>query len=74
MSSSQHQNINEFIDAIYDLIPKLAKDTNYLVRFKVTEKLNEILCFPNIDNKFRAVSVNIFDKLIEDPEPEIRND
>ncbi len=73
MSIRQHPNINEFIDVIYDLIPKLAEDPNWRVRLTVTDKLNEILCFPNIDNKFRGVSVNIFAKLIEDPEPEIRN-
>ena len=73
MSIRQHQNINEFIDVIYDLIPKLAEDPNWRVRLTVTDKLSEILCFPNIDNKFRGVSVNIFAKLIEDPEPEIRN-
>ena len=73
MSIRQHPNINDFIDVIYDLIPKLAEDTNWRVRLTVTDKLNEILNFPNIDNKFRQVSVNIFAKLIEDTEPEIRN-
>ena len=73
MSIREHPNINEFIDVIYDLIPKLAEDTNWRVRLTVSDKLNEILCFPNIDNKFKSVSVNIFAKLIEDTEPEIRN-
>jgi serine/threonine-protein phosphatase 2A regulatory subunit A len=39
----------------------------------VADKLNEILNFPNIDNKFRQTSITIFAKLIEDTEPEIRN-
>ena len=73
MSIRQHSNINEFIDVIYDLIPKLAEDTNWRVRLTVTDKLNEILEFPNIDDKFRGVCTNIFAKLIEDTEPEIRN-
>jgi serine/threonine-protein phosphatase 2A regulatory subunit A len=73
MSIRQHPNINEFIDVIYDLIPKLAEDTNWRVRLTVADKLNEILNFPNIDNKFRQISTNIFAKLIEDTEPEIRN-
>ena len=73
MSIRLHPNINDFIDVIYDLIPKLAEDTNWRVRLTVADKLNEILNFPNIDNKFRQVSVNIFAKLIEDTEPEIRN-
>jgi serine/threonine-protein phosphatase 2A regulatory subunit A len=73
MSIRQHPNINEFIDVIYDLIPKLAEDTNWRVRLTVADKLNEILNYPNIDNKFRQISTNIFAKLIEDTEPEIRN-
>ena len=73
MSIRQHQNINEFIEVIYDLIPKLAEDTNWRVRLTVADKLNEILEYPNIDNKFKQISVNIFAKLVEDTEPEIRN-
>ena len=73
MSIRHHPKINDFIDVIYDLIPKLAEDTNWRVRLTVSDKLNDILNFPNIDNKFRQTSVNIFAKLIEDTEPEIRN-
>ena len=73
MSIRQHPKINDFIDVIYDLIPKLAEDTNWRVRLTVSDKLNDILNFPNIDNKFKQTSVNIFAKLIEDTEPEIRN-
>lgn len=73
MSIKQHPNINEFINVIYELIPKLAEDTNWRVRLTVTDKLNDILNFPNIDNKFKENCVIIFAKLVEDPEPEIRN-
>ena len=73
MSIKQHPNINDFINVIYELIPKLAEDTNWRVRLTVTDKLNEILNFPNIDNKFKQTCVNIFAQLVEDSEPEIRN-
>ena len=73
MSIKHHPNINEFINVIYELIPKLSEDTNWRVRLTVTDKLNEILNFPNIDNKFKQTCVNIFAQLVEDPEPEIRN-
>ena len=73
MSIKQHPNINDFINVIYELIPKLAEDTNWRVRLTVTDKLNDILNFPNIDNKFKQTCVNIFAQLVEDPEPEIRN-
>ena len=73
MSIKQHPNINDFINVIYELIPKLAEDTNWRVRLTVTDKLNDILNFPNIDNKFKQTCVNIFAQLVEDSEPEIRN-
>lgn len=73
LSIRQHPNINEFIEVIYDLVPKLAEDTNWRVRLTVADKLNEILEYPNIDNKFRQIATNIFAKLVDDSEPEIRN-
>ena len=73
LSIRNHKNINDFIDTIYDLIPKLAEDTNWRVRLTVSDKLNEFLLFPNINNNFKQISVNIFAKLLEDPEAEIRN-
>ena len=73
MSIKQHKNINEFIDMIYELVPKLAEDKNWRVRMTVTDKLNDLLKFPNINNNFKQLSINIFAKLIEDTEPEIRN-
>ena len=73
MSIRNHKNINEFIETIYDLIPKLSEDTNWRVRLTVSDKLNDFLNFPNINNNFKQISTNIFAKLLEDPEAEIRN-
>ena len=73
MGIRNHKNINEFIETIYDLIPKLSEDTNWRVRLTVSDKLNDFLNFPNIDNNFKKISTNIFAKLLEDPEAEIRN-
>ena len=63
LSIKNHKNINQFIDVIYDLIPKLAEDTNWRVRLTVSDKLNEFLNFPNIKKEFKQTSVNIFAKL-----------
>ena len=73
LSIKNHKNINQFIDVIYDLIPKLAEDTNWRVRLTVSDKLNEFLNFPNINKEFKQTSVNIFAKLLDDSEAEIRN-
>ena len=73
LSVRNSPKINEFMDTIYDLIPKLSEDTNWRVRLTVSDKLNEFLKFPNINNDMKQKSVNIFAKLLEDTEPEIRN-
>ena len=73
LSIKNHKHINEFIDTIYDLIPKLAEDTNWRVRLTVSDKLNELLNFPNIKNEFKKTCADIFAKLLDDSEPEIRN-
>ena len=73
LSVRNSPKINEFMETIYDLIPKLAEDTNWRVRLTVSDKLNEFLKFPNINNDMKQKSVNIFAKLLEDTEPEIRN-
>ena len=73
LSVRNSPKINEFMDTIYDLIPKLAEDTNWRVRLTVSDKLNEFLKFPNINNDMKQKSVNIFAKLLEDTGPEIRN-
>ena len=73
LSIRNHKNINLFIDTIYDLIPKLSEDTNWRVRLTVSDKLNEFLNYPNINNNFKQTSVNIFAKLLDDSEAEIRN-
>ena len=43
------------------------------MRLTVSDKLNEFLKFPNINNDIKQKSVNIFAKLLEDTGPEIRN-
>ena len=73
LSIKNHKNINEFIDTIYDLIPKLAEDSNWRVRLTVSDKINEFLNFPNINNNFKQKSIDIFAKLLEDSEAERRN-
>ena len=73
LSIKNHKNINEFIDTIYDLIPKLAEDSNWRVRLTVADKINEFLNFPNINNNFKQKTIDIFAKLLEDSEAEIRN-
>ena len=73
ISIKEHKNINDFMDTIFDLIPKLSEDTNWRVRLTVSDKLVDFINFPNVSNIFKQNAVNIFAKLLEDSEPEIRN-
>ena len=74
ISAKNHKNILTMMDFIYELITKLSEDQNWRVRLTVIDNLTDLLKFPNINNQFRQIAINIFVKLIEDPEAEIRND
>ena len=73
VSLGGHKKLILLLDFIYDLIPKLAEDQNWRTRMTIAEKLCDILKFPNINNKFKQISINIFVKIMEDNEPEVRN-
>ena len=73
ISIKEHKDLLSIMDFIYELIPKLSEDQNWRVRLTVINNLSEILQFPNINYQFKQVSINIFIKLIEDNEVEIRN-
>lgn len=72
-SIKEHKDLLSIMDYIYELIPKLADDQNWRVRLTVINNICEILKFPNINYQFKQISINIFIKLIEDNEAEIRN-
>ena len=73
ISIKDHNHLSSMMDFIYDLIPKLSEDQNWRVRLTVINNLTEILKFPNISYQFKQISINIFIKLLEDNEAEIRN-
>ena len=73
ISIKEHKDLLSMMDYIYELIPKLADDQNWRVRLTVINNICEILTFPNINYQFKQMSINIFIKLIEDNEAEIRN-
>lgn len=73
ISIKDHKDLLSMMDYIYELIPKLSEDQNWRVRLTVINNLPEILKFPNINYQFKQTAINIFIKLIEDGEAEIRN-
>ena len=73
ISIKDHKDLLSMMDYIYELIPKLSEDQNWRVRLTIINNLPEILKFPNINYQFKQTAINIFIKLIEDGEAEIRN-
>ena len=73
ISIKEHKNLLSIMDFIYELIPKLSEDQNWRVRLTVINNLSELLKFPNINYQFKQIVINIFIKLLDDEEAEIRN-
>lgn len=68
-----HKQIDTFQDFISDSIMSLSIDESWRVRFSVADKIQELLALPNISQKLKTSLVEIFAKLFEDSESEIRN-
>jgi serine/threonine-protein phosphatase 2A regulatory subunit A len=66
-------NLSEIMDYLEKVLTKLACDNNWRVRLTVCDKLYEILSFPQITNKIKQTSIEIFVKLLEDSEAEVKN-
>ena len=73
ISIKNHKELVSMMDFIYELIPNLSEDQNWRVRLTVIDNITEILNFNNINYQFKQTVINIYLKLIEDPEAEIRN-
>ena len=66
-------NLSEIMDYLEKVLTKLASDNNWRVRLTVCDKLYEILNFPQITNKIKQTSIEIFVKFLEDSEAEVKN-
>ena len=73
ISLKEHKDLLLLLDYIYELIQKLSEDINFKVRLFLINNLSEILIFPKINYNFKQLALNIYIKLIEDNEVQIRN-
>ena len=73
VSLKEHKNLEIIMDYIEEIIQKLSEDTNVKVRLAIINNLSEILTFPKINYNFKQQALNIYIKLIEDKEEQIRN-
>ena len=69
----EHRELFLILDYIFDLVQKLSEDINNKVRLSLINNLIQILQFPKISYNFKQLILNIYIKLIEDPDDEIRN-
>ena len=63
----------QMMDFINNIIIKLSNDQNYKVKMAVADKIYLILKFKNCPNNIKQNSIDIYSKLLESQEPEIRN-
>ena len=73
VSLKEHKNLEIIMDYIEEIIQKLSEDINVKVRLSIINNLTEILTFPKINYNFKQQALNIYIKLIEDKEEQIRN-
>jgi serine/threonine-protein phosphatase 2A regulatory subunit A len=66
-------NHNKYFDLIYNTLTKLGCDESWRVRLTVADKAHEILCFPGIPDLLKTGIIEIYAKLFEDQEAEVRN-
>ena len=73
VSMKNLNNLSEIMDYLEKVLTKLPYDNNWSVRLTVCDKLHEILNIPQITNKIKQTSIEIFIKLLEDSEAEVKN-
>jgi hypothetical protein len=73
VSLENHPNLLQMMDYINSVITKLSNDTNWRVKMTVGDKLYLILKFKICSNNIKQNSIDIFSKLLESQESEIKN-
>jgi serine/threonine-protein phosphatase 2A regulatory subunit A len=68
-----HKQNDTFQEFLADSVLSLSVDESWRVRFTISDKMHEILAFPNLSQKLKINLVEIFAKMFDDAEAEIRN-
>merc|ERR1711957_120881 len=68
-----HPKIENFSDFISNVVTKLGSDESWRVRLTLCDKIHDILNFPNLKISTKNLSLEIYAKMFEDTEAEIRN-
>jgi serine/threonine-protein phosphatase 2A regulatory subunit A len=68
-----HQKLENFSDFISNVVSKLGSDESWRVRLTLCDKIHDILNFPNLKISTKNLLLEIYAKMFEDTEAEIRN-
>lgn len=73
ISLKSHPRLEQFSEFISNVIVKLGNDESWRVRLTVGDKIYEVLNFPVLKPATKSLIVEIFAKMFDDTEAEIRN-
>ncbi len=73
VSLKSHNKLENFSDFISNVLQKLSSDESWRVRLTVADKLHQMLNFPYLLPQTKSLLINIYAKMFEDNEAEIRN-
>lgn len=73
ISLKSHPKLESFSDFIFNVLIKLGNDESWRVRLTVSDKISEILSFPYLKPQIKNLLIEIYSKMFDDSEAEIRN-
>ncbi len=73
ISLKSHPRLDQFSDFISNVLLKLSNDESWRVRLTVCDRIHEILNFPYLRPTTKNLLIEIYAKMFEDTEAEIRN-
>lgn len=73
ISLKSHPRLDHFSDFISNVLQKLSADESWRTRLTVADKLHQMLNFPYLLPQTKTLLINVYAKMFEDSEAEIRN-
>lgn len=67
------KNLNSYMPYLNQILKKLSTDDSWRVRLTIVDKLSSFVLFPSLTADIKGTIIEIFSKLLEDPEAEVRN-
>lgn len=68
-----HKNLGQYMNYLNQILKKLGNDESWRVRLTVGDKLSYFILIPSLTNDIKTTIIEVYAKLFEDPEAEVRN-